>query len=131
MTAFNARLAGRTPKGRNKKDGATGRNPGATNFEKHGFTFIMPPSQWAYTWQGVFPVFQVAPGRVNGLAGMVARCPKSGVIEWFPYGTTPADIKARLDVLISEIMQHDAALAEEPLDEVDFDDFMVGEWVRS
>jgi hypothetical protein len=116
MTAYKARLNGRTPATRNKKDGATGRRPKdrSDQFEALGFTLIEPPAKWSYTWQGVFPVFQVKPGIINGLGGIVARCETANVAEWFPYGTSPDKIKARLDDLVLEIMRSDAA--DEPID---------------
>lgn len=123
MTGYSARLGGRTPKGRNKKDGATGLLRRGDSFEKAGFTLVEPPAKFSYTWKGVFPVFQVKPGIINSLAGIVAQC--DDIIEWFPYGTPPGEIKARLDDLILEIMRHDAELDNERLDEPDDDN----EWI--
>lgn len=115
MTAFSQILTIGTPRTRgNKKDGATGRKPRnrAEQFEAVGFTLVEPPSKWSYTWQGIFPVFQVKPGVINGLGGIVARCDQANVTEWFPYGTKPGTIKSRLDDLILDILRQDAETAD-------------------
>jgi hypothetical protein len=99
-------------------------------YETAGFTLIQPPASYSYTWQGIFPIFRVAPGTVQGLAGMVARCEAANIIEWFPYGTSPAAIKARLDDLILGILRHDADIDgsiefDQQDDWIDIDAWMV------
>lgn len=139
MTAFSQISRGEQRTHSNIKEGnRTGRPKSqAAQYEATGFTLIEPPAKWSYTWQGTFPVFTVKPGRINGLVGIVARHDQSNTAEWFPYGTKPEVIKARLDDLILDIMRHDADLEDAPLsdedqDWIDIDDFMSdGRWVRS
>ncbi|KKL92162.1 hypothetical protein LCGC14_1816520 [marine sediment metagenome] len=115
MTAFNARLAGRTPKGRNKKDGngqmARQRDYnarlGAARFTQIGW------NKWSYSWQGNFPTFTLAPGILeDGAAGLIARYSPADIEILFPYGTRPALIKGRLDDEILEIVRLQADVAD-------------------
>ncbi len=116
MTAFNARLAGRTPKGRNKKDGNGqmvrqrdyNARLGAARFTRIGW------NKWSYSWQGSFPTFTLAPGILEdgGAAGLIARYSPADIEILFPYGTRPALIKGRLDDEILEIMRLQADVAD-------------------
>lgn len=97
-----------------------------------------------YTWDGNFPVFEVAPGIANDQdgqlrAGMVARNSETDFELCFPYGGHPADIADRLDDEILKIMCLQADV-DAPLDwdeleaeglAYDIDDFMAaGRWAR-
>lgn len=140
MTAFSARIQGRIPKGRNKKDGATGRGRRKDNsaeFEALGFIEI-DWNKWSYTWEGDFPVFRLVPGTVDFMPGWVAIYNERQI----PIGQAqPEAIKARLDEEILAITRHDAEIIEAELDwdemeaeglAIDVDDFMAkGQWVRS
>lgn len=97
----------------NKKDGATGRRSPHQDWEAHGFTYL-DWNKHTYTWQGNFPVFTISPGIVNNRAGLVAKCGET--VELFPYGTKPAEIKARLDDLIFDDLQSDP-------EEIDWDEW--------
>jgi len=111
LTAFS-QIGNGKYRNRNIKDAQPQRRPRsqADQYEAAGFTLIEPPAKWFYTWQGAFPVFRVAPGTINGLAGIVARyqSPDVYLAEWFEYGTDPAKIKERLDDLILDIMRKQA-----------------------
>jgi hypothetical protein len=122
MTAYNARLNGKKPKGHNRKDGPgrRRRRPGQ-DWEGHGFSQI-DWNKWVYTWEGVFPVFRVAPGVSRDESGfpwqgLVARCSRPEVEVLFPYGTGPEEIKGRLDEEILAIMRHEAALVDCEIDD--------------
>jgi hypothetical protein len=132
MTAFSKISRGQRRTQGNRKDGQG--HPKGWGAGNGSLTLFAGAQMTSYTWQGTFPVFHIKPGRVNGLSGIVAKHEQSGTIEWFPFNTKPADIKARLDDLILEIMRHDAELAEAQLDAdlIDIDEFMMtGEWVTS
>ncbi len=107
----------------NKKDGGNGLCRDRTydaKLEAAGFT--RPGDKLTYTYQGVFPVFTLAPGIVGDEAGLVAKCAWAGIEILFPYGTTPTVIKAQLDDKISEIIKYQADVAD-PVDP-DFIPFM-------
>ena len=113
MTAFNARKSNRTPKGRNKKDG-NGQVARQRDYNKRlealGFTRT-GWNKWSYSWQGDFPTFTLAPGGLlNGETGLIAKFEEIEIL--FPYGTTPAFIKARLDDEILGIMRLQADAAD-------------------
>lgn len=75
-----------------------------------------------YTWPGNFPVFELRPVRRCGRLVILARHEASDTVEIFPLNAREADIKARLDDLILEMMRHDADLDEALLfDECDYD----------
>jgi hypothetical protein len=106
MTAFSARKAGKDPKTSNNKDGVgRGRKSGLTKlFEAAGF-IRYGWNKWTYSFDDS-PEFVVAPGTIINSEGMprqglVARCDDKEV--FFPYGTAPADIAARLDDEIAVI----------------------------
>lgn len=126
MTAYSARLNGKVPAGSNKKDGATGRRPSKRTseasdkaFEAAGFSteWIRGSPRKTYTWQGIFPKFEVCPGAVTDAtgthAGLVAKHAQSQTEILFRYGTNPADIASRLDTEILRIKRADAAEADQ------------------
>jgi hypothetical protein len=128
MTAYKARILGKTPKTGNKKDGATGRRRrgNGDKWTVAGFTWPGPQrSVYNYTWPGNFPVFRVGPGLHEDKAGLVARCLAADRVVFFEYGTDPVKIKRRLDDEILEIVRYEAELNNLPLaeifDEIDFD----------
>lgn len=112
MTAFNSIVKNKRRQRTNKKDGGQRSNSQPQDWAAQGFA----QTDWnkhTYQWQGNFPVFTVSPGHTtDGLAGIVARCETVDVAEWFPYGTSPAAIKERLDDVTLEIMRHQADDAE-------------------
>lgn len=107
----------------NKKDGRPRPRSQAAQYEAQGFKRT-DWNRWEYTWKGNFPVFQMAPGILGDKAGLIAKFSEDIKIH-FPYGTPPADIKARLDDEILAIMQHDAEIAEQPLAWIDIDEWMM------
>ncbi len=68
---------------------------------------------WEYTWEGYFPIFQLAPGFLGNKAGLIAKFNQDIKIH-FPYGTSLATIKDQLDDEILAIMRHDAEIVEPP-----------------
>jgi hypothetical protein len=132
MTNFKqAQSNGR--RGMNIKDGRKGcpksqRQSTQDAWESAGFTFVKPPSTWAYTWPGDFPVFQIKPGwaKVNGEKknGLVASNVTAGIHMFLPYGTQPAEIATQLDDEILSIMRYDAALEDDAADWIDIDAWM-------
>lgn len=94
-------------RGDNIKDGKRGALNRQRDYngqlEAEGFTRT-DWNKWTYTWDGDFPAFTLAPGIVDGKAGLVARCAEAGVEILLPYGTPPDNIKARLNDEIDEIM---------------------------
>jgi hypothetical protein len=112
----------------NKKDGVARPPSLGDQYEDQGFKQI-DWNRWEYTWQGGdFPVFQVGPGILDDKAGVIAKFGDTININiHFPYGTDPADIKARLDDEILGIMCYDAGIEEQPLtlDWIDVDEWMV------
>jgi hypothetical protein len=132
MTNYLAATRNRK-RGKNKKDGATGRRcpSPSQDFEAQGFTRL-DWNKWTYTWSGEFPVFRLAPGIVGLQAGLVAVWEDRKI--FFPYGTQPKEIKARLDDEILAIMRYAAAIVEAEIDwpaweaeglAIDVDRFMV------
>lgn len=69
-------------------------------------------NQWSYSWDGDFPTFILTPGIVDDKAGLVAQCNQADKAILFSYGTLPADIKARLEEEILEIMRLQADAAD-------------------
>jgi hypothetical protein len=87
-------------------------------WEAAGFEMI-DWNKMAYTWEGDFPAFALAPGTItddqDARAGLVARYDPADIKILFPYGTPPAAIATRLDDEILSIMRHDADI-DAPLD---------------
>lgn len=114
MTAFSKVCKGKVSRRANKKDDngplARQRDYNARLVEA-GFT-RSGWNKWSYTWSGNFPVFALAPGIVDGKAGLVAQCSQADKTILFSYGTFPADIKARLDDEILTIMRLQADAAD-------------------
>ena len=115
MTAFSKVSKGKFSQFHNKKDGngplARQRDYNAS-LAALGFTRT-DWNKWSYTWQGNFPTFTLAPGILeDGAAGLIARYPPADIEILFPYGTTPALIKGRLDDEILEIMRLQADAAD-------------------
>ena len=117
-------------RGHNIKDGhGPNRKPPsqAKQFEANGF-IQTDWNKWSYTWQGVFPKFDLRPGAVDGFPGLVAFG-KNDIAIRFDYGTPPYLIAARLNDEILAIMQHDADVDaplkwQPPIDWIDIDAFM-------
>jgi hypothetical protein len=111
MTAYKARAKGKTPKGNNKKDGATGRGSRRNNnqdeeFEALGFEMI-DWNKWSYARPGK-PAFRLVPGTVDFSPGWIAICDRKGLR--IPIGqASPAEIKAHLDDII---LEYEAELIE-------------------
>jgi hypothetical protein len=117
MTAFSKVCKGEVSDQANKKDGngslARQRDYNvileALDFIRIGW------NKWSFTWGGDFPIFTLAPGTFTDdtgtHAGLIARYSLADIEILFPYGTSPADIKTRLNDEILEIMrlQTDAA----------------------
>jgi hypothetical protein len=105
MTAYNARLSGKTPRTSNKKDGGNTRrrdNNQDAQFEALGFE-MADWNKWTYTWEGDYPVYKLVPGMVDFTPGWVAICKQTG------YQTL-------LDNKIAEIVWHEAELKTASLD---------------
>lgn len=83
------------------------------------------PPRLTYSWTGEFPLFEVVPDIVTDdtgtRAGLIARYTPANVKIFFPYGTAPADIAARLNDEILAIMRHDAEIDDQPLANEDDD----------
>jgi hypothetical protein len=138
MTAYQARINGKNPKGRNIKDGhhpnrarKAQRRADDAQWLAAGFEYrwIRGAPRLTYTWGGNLPTFEVTPGIVGVAAG-----PQADIEILFAYGATPGDIAARLNDEIEAIMFHDAEIDDRPLDGedwIDIDDFVKGLWVRS
>ncbi len=108
----------------NQKDGIARSRSQAAQYEADGFKQA-GWNRWEYTWEGDFPVFQLAPGILEDRAGLIAKFGEDIKIH-FPYGTNPAVIKAQLDDEILAIMRHGAEIAEWPLD---LDWINIDEWM--
>ena len=110
-------------RGRNMKDGngPLVRRDYNARLEAARFTRI-GWNKWAYTWQGDFPIFTLAPGILeDGAAGLIARYSPADIEILFPYGTRPVDIAARLNDEILEIMRLQAGVADPlPADTIPF-----------
>lgn len=114
MTAFSKVCKGKVSRRANKKDGNGPLNRQRdynARLEALGFTRT-DWNGWSYSWQGEFPTFTLAPGIVDDKAGLVAQCNQADKAILFPYGTFPADIKARLDDEILAIMRLQADAAD-------------------
>lgn len=111
MTAYGQILSGKVSRRANKKDGAPRPSRAyANSLEAAGFVYI-GEKRWAYTWEGYFPKFTMAPGaNLNGKIGLIARC--KDVVILFPYGADPDFIKTRLDDEILAIMGLQADVAD-------------------
>ncbi len=97
----------------NQKDGVARSRSQDDQYEAAGFKPI-DWNKWTYTWEGNLPTFHLSPGILEDKAGLVATFSPEIKI-YFPYGTPPADIKARLDDEILAIMRHDAEIVDQPL----------------
>lgn len=94
-----------SPRPFNKKDGNGPRRDYTYNARLEALNFTRAGwNKHSYTWPGEFPTFTLAPGVIEGEAGLVARCPKADKEILFVYGAAPADIKARLDDEILTLM---------------------------
>jgi hypothetical protein len=125
MTAYNARLSGKTPRTSNKKDGGNTRrrdNNQDAQFEALGFE-MADWNKWTYTWEGDYPVYKLVPGMVDFTPGWVAICKQTGYQTPIGRATptpigraTPDEIKTLLDNKIAEIVWHEAELKTASLD---------------
>lgn len=120
MTAFGKISKNQKRNSFNQKDGRLGQpelNP--LDWEAAGFVRTGWNSR-SYTWEGNSPTFSLKPAIVvtddGADEGLLAQHDQSGTRILFAYWAQPVDIKARLDCEIFEIMQHDADLAEAPID---------------
>lgn len=99
MTAYKARLSGKTSKTGNKKDGPTNgrRRDDGDEWIAAGFEWI-PPKRSVYTY-GQFRIgpdfYQDEMGNMR--KGLVATCADLETPIHFAYGTPPEDIATRLD----------------------------------
>jgi hypothetical protein len=121
MTNFKQTVRNKK-RGGNRKDGdGPGRRQSKAQHEAceaewitAGFSrkWIRGAPRLTYTWPGNFPIFTLAPGMVTDdqgtHEGLVARYAPADREILFPYGTSPAQIRAQLNDEIFEIMQHDA-----------------------
>jgi hypothetical protein len=111
----------------------------SARWEAEGFK-VITEGQWSYTWQGDFPVIDLQRGFFDGddsrlQFGIIAEV--GDLVEFFSHNTHPANVRVRLDDIIYDVVQYNAEAEELPIDwqpagdEIDFDDFMNGQWVRS
>jgi hypothetical protein len=152
MTAFSKVLAGKRSKTGNIKDGRRTNTANLSHFgpeaqtkreaarwEAEGFT-LNGEGQWLYTWAGEFPVISlvkvldIIDGKI--VSGIFASLDGGDYKETFVHNVHPANVKARLDDIIYELMRKQADI-DAPLDWeddngfIDVDDFMEGRWVRT
>lgn len=118
MTAYGQILSGKISDRPNKKDGGGPRRKSGLTKSFEAVGFIRDDwNKWMYTWEGEFPVFKIGPGTIindEGMPrdGLIASCLQAGIEILFAYGTPPESIKAQLDNEISEIIGHQADIAD-------------------
>lgn len=108
-------------RGGNRKDGGHFNRRLNQNKEFYALGFTRNDwNKWNYTWSGEFPIFLLSPGTIvtdgGPKSGLIAHYEPAGKEIYFPYGSSPADIAARLDNEIFAIMRHDAEIDDAPLD---------------
>lgn len=113
MTAHKARLNGKTPKRRNRKDGASGRKRSGDRIE---FT---PANQWKQAWGSGLPSFSISPEPrlVEGslLMCLVAKCDQDQNVELiFPATMDYSLMKDEIDSKMLELARDGAE--HEPVD---------------